>query len=150
MLFIDFDCISLHADGKPFYQADRDLQLDGYRSTKYDELIAKCLELKQHLNQSVRDANTWTLDLCIGCTNRDVTFLKAVHPHIVDSVSDTELCELLQVASITLVPNDDIETVTMSTRTIEGTLCARCRRFAVVAEGCVCARCDAVLAEKRS
>lgn len=66
-----------------------------------------------------------------------------------DTVSDSELCELLQVASITLVPNDNAESVTMSTRTIEGTLCARCRRFTVRSEGEICRRCETVLAEKR-
>lgn len=63
-------------DPKPFYQSYRQLQLQQYQSTKYNALIDKCLELKQYLNQSVRDANTWTLDLCIGCTNNDVIYLK--------------------------------------------------------------------------
>lgn len=68
--------ISSLSDTKPFYQTHRNLQLERYQSSKYTALIEKSLELKQHLNQSVRDANTWTLDLCIGCNNNDVIFLK--------------------------------------------------------------------------
>lgn len=60
----------------------------------------------------------------------------------------TELCELLQVSSITLRPSTNGET-TLHTKQIEGGLCARCRRFAVSSDEIVCNRCDNVLKEKK-
>lgn len=60
----------------------------------------------------------------------------------------SELCEILQVSSITLSPNENNDFITMSTESIEGSLCPRCRRFAINSNETLCERCQNVLTER--
>lgn len=65
-----------------------------------------------------------------------------------EAQESSELCEILQVSSIILAPNESNEFITMSTQSIEGSLCPRCRRFALHDNETLCQRCENVLIEK--
>lgn len=105
-------------------------------------------QLKQSLNQSVRDANTWTVAVTIAAGPAFLDSLKSLQAERFEARHDSELCELLQVGSVTLL-EEDCDAFTLTTRSLEGTLCARCRRFSVPQANVVCARCADVLKEKQ-
>lgn len=65
-----------------------------------------------------------------------------------EPASNTDLCEFLQVSSITLIPDENCESLALSTRSINGPLCSRCRRFTITSKQTVCNRCDTVISEK--
>lgn len=67
---------------------------------------------------------------------------------LMEPLEDSELCELLQVSALNLVPDENCSSLAISTKVIDGQLCARCRRFAGPASGGVCQRCEQVLLEK--
>lgn len=63
--------------------------------------------------------------------------------------NDSQLCELLQVSSATIIPSDNVQGDSqMQARKIEKSLCSRCRRFAVDSTETICSRCVDVLREK--
>lgn len=74
--------------------------------------------------------------------------LSYMHPIAMEPISDSELCEFLQVSTVTLIPCENFEQL-VRVRRIRGTLCARCRRFAVDTENTLCQRCLSVLADKK-
>lgn len=71
-----------------------------------------------------------------------------MHPYFMETASNTDLCEFLQVSSITLIPDENCDSLALTTRPIKGSLCTRCRRFAINSDQIVCNRCDTVLSEK--
>ena len=60
---------------------------------------------------------------------------------------ESELCELLQVSAIKLIPNEDALNTAFEISDIDSELCPRCRRF-VAGENAICTRCDSVLTSK--
>lgn len=79
-----------------------------------------------------------------------LTSKQNVHSNLMEPEQSTELCEVLQVQSITLCPNDNYDFITMSTQTIEKPLCPRCRRFTLNGSETVCQRCEEVMMENVS
>lgn len=129
-----------------------------------------CLDCKEILHQTAPDTNTWTLNINIAtsmhnilrlqvsqslkkiefffCFNRKMSLTQQMHLMLMEPEASSELCEILQVSTITLSPNETNDFITMSTSTIEGSLCPRCRRFAINTSETLCERCDTVLAEE--
>lgn len=113
------------------------------------ELLELVQQMKQKLNQSERDTNPWMLHATISASESIIDRLSVLHGQQMQPLHDSELCELLQVGGVTLVPDEAATAFTVSTRGIEGTLCGRCRRFTVpTVTGGVCPRCADVLKEK--
>lgn len=71
-----------------------------------------------------------------------------MHMNLMEADDSSELCEILQVSSITLTPSENNDYISMSTQTIDGSLCPRCRRFALDISETLCRRCENVLMEK--
>lgn len=67
---------------------------------------------------------------------------------MMESEESSELCEILQVSSITLIPNENNDFITISAQPIERSLCPRCRRFAIDMNQILCSRCEKVLNDK--
>lgn len=112
----------------------------------FNEFIETCIEQRQQIHQ-ISTANTWTFDVAINCKMDTYRRLLHMHPITLEPYSDSELCEFLQVSSVALIPSENFDN--QRVKTIRGTLCVRCRRFAVFTEGTLCQRCVSVLAEKK-
>lgn len=63
------------------------------------------------------------------------------------TINDSELCEILQVASVTLKQQNSLN-LTISIEETEDELCPRCRRFSITGNS-VCIRCENVLNSKK-
>lgn len=68
-----------------------------------------------------------------------------LHPYINEPQSNSELCEIFQVSSVTLKVSNESD-LQISFKITEDDLCPRCRRF--TATNGVCVRCENVLKEK--
>uniref|UniRef100_A0A182NGD9 isoleucine--tRNA ligase n=1 Tax=Anopheles dirus TaxID=7168 RepID=A0A182NGD9_9DIPT len=106
------------------------------------------LDLRHAVYQQAQlNVNTWLLELDVECNETDRTLLSMLHPTLERHESSTELCELLQIGSVTLREgfaggNRFAITVTKSGKP----LCQRCRRFLLpTAEHLTCDRCSAIL-----
>lgn len=63
-----------------------------------------------------------------------------LHPNDGEAHDDSYLCELLRVQSVQLRESDNAE-LSIEKFEINESLCERCRRFAVAADGEICKRC---------
>lgn len=134
-------------DTQPFYQQNITIP-SAWKNLEPAEFINECLEHRQQIHQII-DANTWTFDVSINCRMEAFRRLSFMHPTCEEPLTDSELCEFLQVSSVTLIPSENFQNQqSIRVRTIRGALCARCRRFAVDIETTLCQRCITVLAEK--
>ncbi|XP_053686142.1 isoleucine--tRNA ligase, mitochondrial [Sabethes cyaneus] len=115
-------------------------------------IIEQVLDLKglifRQQQQQQLDANPWLLAVDADVPISVMQLLQTLQP--VDSgksCADSDLCEILQVGAVCLreVP---AESVTVTIRKLEATLCPRCRRF--IATEHVCQRCSEILKTKFS
>lgn len=132
---------------QPFYKEIVSIP-DEWRSTSYRDVIKECTEQRQEIHQ-MADGNTWTLDVAITCDMEMYRRLSHMQPDGLDQESNSELCEFLQVSSVTLIPCEESNNQYKRLRSIRGQLCERCRRFAVDIDGSLCERCIMVLNEKK-
>ncbi|XP_052863761.1 isoleucine--tRNA ligase, mitochondrial [Anopheles cruzii] len=123
-------------------------------------IIERALMLRHAVYQQAQlNVNTWLLQLTVECTDdEDYRLLSAIHPTEGRPDSTTELCELLQVASVELLPRrrenttESIERFAVTVTKSDQSLCPRCRRHLQRDShdpSCVCERCDAVLRSQR-
>lgn len=59
----------------------------------------------------------------------------------------SELCNILQVSSVTLIKNSDLSTPQISLKPNDNLLCKRCRKYSASASEELCVRCETVLIE---
>lgn len=116
-----------------------------WKDKKVVETVQTALELKRNLYKHVKDVNTWQLDVEIDVPENKIEHLLKLHPHTNGIVTDSELTEIAQVASVSLqsTTNPDFH---FKIKQKDGNLCPRCRRFSVMDS--VCSRCAIVLASK--
>ncbi|KAG4067142.1 hypothetical protein HA402_000133 [Bradysia odoriphaga] len=148
MPFTVEECWSYH-DKNPFYQFKVDIPAQ-WKDPKYKQMWKVCLDCKEILRQSAPDQKIWSQNLHIAASMNNIRLLQYMHYTLLEPEQSSELCELLQVQSITLSPNENHEFITMSTKTIENALCPRCRRFALNGGETVCQRCEDVMLENTS
>jgi isoleucyl-tRNA synthetase len=75
-----------------------------------------------------------------------LNYLQLLHPKLDEPLNNSELCEILQVSSVTLSTSNESD-LQISYKVSEEDLCPRCRRFAAM--NGVCGRCESVLKEKQ-
>ncbi|XP_048504759.1 isoleucine--tRNA ligase, mitochondrial isoform X2 [Athalia rosae] len=108
--------------------------------------IASVVKDALNINSAVKTIatiNTWQLDATITLSPTQFSVISVLQNDRKSSTS--ELCELLQLSSITLEQKDGIEEAHINLHPIEKSLCPRCRRHPEPYPGKVCARCEAVL-----
>ncbi|XP_075159796.1 isoleucyl-tRNA synthetase, mitochondrial [Haematobia irritans] len=120
-----------------------------WKNTHVEETIEAALEVRRLVNQKANSSkSSWFMAVNIKCRNENtLELLRHLQKNqLDDSVSDSELCEILQVQTVTLqmVP-DMINDLDVELTEIDSPLCPRCRRFAVATENEVCRRCCQVL-----
>lgn len=109
------------------------------------ETFQTTLELKRNLYKHIKDVNTWLLDVEINAPDNKFNDIFKLHPHTNGPETDSELTEILQVASVSL-QNTTKTDFDFKINQKDGNLCPRCRRFSV--KDTVCTRCAIVLASK--
>ncbi|KAJ6638007.1 Isoleucine--tRNA ligase, mitochondrial [Pseudolycoriella hygida] len=139
------ECWSYH-DKNPFYQYKVDIPAH-WKDPKCKVLWNVCVHCKELLHQVVPYDNTWTQEINISAPMETLMRLQHLHHELSEPLESSELCEILQVSSITLEPNENRDDVIMSACTIETSLCPRCRRFAIQRYQTLCQRCADVLKE---
>uniref|UniRef100_A0A1A9W7X8 isoleucine--tRNA ligase n=1 Tax=Glossina brevipalpis TaxID=37001 RepID=A0A1A9W7X8_9MUSC len=118
-----------------------------WKEESVEHVMEKALELKRLFNQQTKSKNSWLLSLQVNCSENALNLLQHLHPSLNVSLTDSELCEILQVNSINLQSltstSSDFLINTESRSDIE--LCPRCRRFAIQNNNDICQRCVSVL-----
>ncbi|XP_065080338.1 isoleucine--tRNA ligase, mitochondrial [Ochlerotatus camptorhynchus] len=148
---------SYHAS-EPFFKSCRGRthfpQLEDNASSA--AIIEQALDLKRQVFQQQQlDVNTWLLAVEATVPKENLSLLRKLHPTTLDqSEANSELCEILQVGSLTLREgpvDSEHQHRLVKVSKLERQLCARCRRFTVQpgrAGSLLCDRCETVLKAK--
>jgi len=107
-------------------------------------VINAALDVKRLINQQSGDVNTWHLAVTIKGSKLDL--LQKLQNTLGESVRNSELCEILQVGSVTLLQTDNHD-LEIALTTLQTSLCPRCRRYSLdeSPEQETCHRCSEVL-----
>ncbi|XP_053952529.1 isoleucine--tRNA ligase, mitochondrial isoform X1 [Anastrepha ludens] len=122
-----------------------------WMDTNAKNTINAALEIKRLINQQAGSTNSFNLEVQIFFdeSNEQMQLLRALHDgELGVQVSNSELCELLQVQSVSLHPSHNVDSCSIKMQKLNVALCARCRRYAVENIDSVCARCAHVLSSK--
>ncbi|XP_017476713.1 PREDICTED: isoleucine--tRNA ligase, mitochondrial isoform X1 [Rhagoletis zephyria] len=121
-----------------------------WKDSNAEKAINAALEVKRLINQQAGRTNSFNLavEIEINKNNKQMQLLMALQQEVGVPVYSSELCELLQVQTVTLQPSNMDDACNVKIQKLELNLCARCRRFAVESTDCVCARCAQVLSGK--
>ncbi|KAM8709739.1 hypothetical protein ACLKA7_016532 [Drosophila subpalustris] len=116
-----------------------------------NDVVNTALEIKRIINQQASDVNSWNLAVSINCTSKEqLERLIALNGKLHVPVSNSELCEILQVSSATLhaevEAGADVAQVKLDSS--NAPLCPRCRRFSIMEQE-ICTRCTHILAVKQ-
>ncbi|XP_032673080.1 isoleucine--tRNA ligase, mitochondrial isoform X2 [Odontomachus brunneus] len=104
--------------------------------------VERALNLRSIVN-TLADQNTWELSGTITASKNDYESLSILQKDRESSTS--ELCEILQLSSITLTESSTMAETQVKLRNIEKTLCQRCRRHPELDKNRLCSRCVKVL-----
>ncbi|XP_003699827.3 isoleucyl-tRNA synthetase, mitochondrial [Megachile rotundata] len=112
--------------------------LDSWNVPETAKQMDAALQLRKYLLNNT-NTNTWKLHGIIQATSEDFIYLSHLQNEKRSSVS--ELCEILQLSSITLIENKSLEKSEIEIHDISITLCQRCRRFSNIDNNGLCLRC---------
>ncbi|XP_017043393.1 isoleucine--tRNA ligase, mitochondrial [Drosophila ficusphila] len=118
-----------------------------WQDTRATKVVNTALDVKRLINQQAGDVNSWHLAVTIkGKQGSQLDLLQDLHPTLEKTLKDSELCELLQVGSVTLIRSDNSD-LEISLKTLQTPLCPRCRRYSLEEkdEQETCQRCSAVM-----
>ena len=104
------------------------------------------MDVKRCINQKTTEKNSWLSKVTLNCGNNQFELLKHLQPTAGREIHDSELCEILQVGSVTLNKKSDASLEwDIEIERIENSICPRCRRHVVLHENDLCERCQRVL-----
>ncbi|XP_065359471.1 isoleucine--tRNA ligase, mitochondrial [Calliphora vicina] len=136
---------SYYDASSPFHQ-HKIVSDSSWKNALVEEVVDTALNVKRLINQKATEKNSWLLNVSIKCNEKDIELLKHLQPRLEQPSTDSELCEILQVGSVTLHHCGDISSdFVIEIDKIEASLCPRCRRHAVLHENAICHRCNKVL-----
>ncbi|XP_029729776.2 isoleucine--tRNA ligase, mitochondrial [Aedes albopictus] len=135
---------------EPFFKSCHRLNTTSPLATNVTPIIEQALDLKRHVFQQHQlDVNPWLLTVEATVSRNELQLLRQLHPNLNEPQVDSELCEILQVGSLTLREAEDTVERSIRLDKMDHHLCPRCRRFALSATGShVCQRCEQVLKTK--
>lgn len=143
-----YGCSNTKDNCVPYYKSIPLNIPSNWIDTDAQQLIEKCIQLRSSLHQSLTKITPWTIDLVIECNNDVLKDLQLMHPKISEKLNDSELCEILQVNSINLILNENLDNYRLHTSLSNEIRCARCRRYTVSDSTSLCNRCEVVLEAK--
>ncbi|XP_017875475.1 isoleucine--tRNA ligase, mitochondrial isoform X1 [Ceratina calcarata] len=110
------------------------------------EYVDAALTLRNNILRTT-DKNTWKMHGVIEATNKDFRSLSLLYDEEQPSLS--ELCEILQLSSVTLTESDTITETRIQVHEIQKSACERCRRYPETRADGLCSRCASVLAKDK-
>lgn len=125
----------------------------GWLNPKANQIVNAGLEIKRIVNQQAGDVNSWHLGVSITCNSQEqLELLSALNGQLNVPTFSSELCEILQVGSVTLHaevdPTADVAKVKLDN--LKAPLCPRCRRYSLADDHLeTCSRCANILAVKQ-
>ncbi|XP_034191573.2 isoleucyl-tRNA synthetase, mitochondrial isoform X1 [Osmia lignaria lignaria] len=120
---------------------------DSWNEPEITKYVDAALRLRNDLLKTV-NTTTWKLFGIIEATKEDFYFLSLLHGEKQSSVS--ELCEILQLSSVTLIENQTLTESQIQVQDIQKPLCERCRRYPETQKDGLCSRCVSVLGKDKS
>ncbi|XP_043279296.1 isoleucine--tRNA ligase, mitochondrial [Venturia canescens] len=111
---------------------------DNWNDPDVESVVNTALLMRKHVNKLTR-TNTWEFNATIRTNAEQFAALSVLHPERV--ASNSELCDILQVSSTTLIDDASCTTANIHLEPIKSKLCSRCRRYPESAPGSVCNRC---------
>ncbi|KAF7994167.1 hypothetical protein HCN44_011436 [Aphidius gifuensis] len=115
---------------------------DEWDSPDIEDIIQSALVIRDSLNK-MTNTKTLTLDATITVDEKMFTKLTKLQNETQSWTS--ELCNILQVSSVTLIKNSDLSTPQISLKSNDNLLCKRCRKYSTSANEELCVRCETVL-----
>lgn len=117
-----------------------------WKNSLVEEVCDTALAVKRCVNQKATEKNSWLSKVILNCRNNQFELLKHLQPTPGREIYDSELCEILQVGSVTLNKRPDASLEwDIEIKNIENSICPRCRRHVVLHEHDLCERCQRVL-----
>ncbi|XP_016926678.4 isoleucine--tRNA ligase, mitochondrial [Drosophila suzukii] len=115
-----------------------------WKGSDSTEVVNAALDVKRLINQQAGEVNTWHLAVTIKGSKLDL--LQKLQNTLGESVRNSELCEILQVGSVTLLQSDNHD-LEIALTTLQTSLCPRCRRYSLEnnEDQETCQRCSEVL-----
>ncbi|KAK0168859.1 hypothetical protein PV327_002624 [Microctonus hyperodae] len=107
-----------------------------------EKVIEAALYIKRCVNTTTND-NTLLFDAIVTVDSQQFSALTPLHFDTVSSTS--ELCNILQVSSVTLLQDPKFITPIVELKKIEHSLCKRCRKYPEESSGNLCVRCKTVI-----
>ncbi|XP_058794765.1 isoleucine--tRNA ligase, mitochondrial [Phymastichus coffea] len=116
--------------------------LESWNKPEVKETVEKALHVKSIINKLTSE-NSWLSRAIIRANSKDFELLSLLQPN--ETSATSELCDICQVSSITLVKDDTCNELNVSLETVNQPLCKRCRRYLEPADGELCDRCAEIL-----
>ncbi|KAL5293101.1 IARS2 family protein [Megaselia abdita] len=126
----------------PFYKNNVSIESE-WENSEAEQIVNEALSLKRRINQT-QSTNSWLLKCSVNCSPEEFEKLLKLHTNEGEFISNSELCEILQVGSLRLVTGSESS---IDVLVEETPLCPRCRRFGCL-QGGVCERCLSVMKSK--
>ncbi|XP_062560567.1 isoleucine--tRNA ligase, mitochondrial [Armigeres subalbatus] len=138
---------------EPFFKLSHRPNILPPLASNVSTAIEQALDLKRHVYQQQQlNVNTWLLAVDVTAPRDVLASLGVLHPKLNQPQVDSELCEILQVGSLTLREAKTEEELFVKVDKLDQQLCPRCRRYSLrtTTSSHVCQRCEDVLAAKVS
>ncbi|XP_011502157.1 PREDICTED: isoleucine--tRNA ligase, mitochondrial [Ceratosolen solmsi marchali] len=125
----------------PLFHANFKL-LESWNKPEIKILIDKALELRNQINKQ-NVLNSWTIKATIKTNAENFKLLSLLHEH--ETSSTSELCDICQLSSITLLNDESCSNFNITLEPTDKLLCKRCRRHLESDFDELCNRCIEIL-----
>ncbi|XP_014235016.1 isoleucine--tRNA ligase, mitochondrial isoform X1 [Trichogramma pretiosum] len=122
--------------------------MESWNNSEAKIIVARALDLKNEINKIIsfdkHMNNPWLLKATVEVNSEDYKLLSMLQNSETSCVS--ELCDICQLSSITLLKNNSIKSMNVTLNKIENQhLCKRCRRYPESGNEEICNRCSEIL-----
>ncbi|CAD6241934.1 GSCOCG00009383001-RA-CDS [Cotesia congregata] len=125
----------------PLYRSRHTLPND-WNMPEVEKIINSALTVKNILNKET-NINTLELEATVKADTEMLLTLAPLQPE--NTSTSSELCNILQVNSVTLIEDTECTTPKVDLKPIEQALCKRCRKFSESTPGEPCIRCIQII-----
>ncbi|XP_014215047.1 isoleucine--tRNA ligase, mitochondrial [Copidosoma floridanum] len=116
--------------------------LDSWDQPEVKTIVEKAMDVKSEINK-LTAKNTWLSKATVRANSGDFELLSVLQKSGISSTS--EICDICQVSSVTLIKDDRCENLSVSLENVDQELCKRCRRHVEPGPSEICDRCTEVL-----
>lgn len=129
---------------KPFYFTES-VPILSAKETEVDSFVIEAiLEIKKHVCSVAKKENLRKFSGSIKLKND--LFVKLQDLNASDGVNDSVLCEMLELACVDLMENNDLKKFNVQLSVSRNSQCLRCRKYNALEDSDKCLRCEKVIA----